>query len=82
MSVDFVEFVNDLQRWHEHQVQQLRLVVDNKDSGLKIGDMEIEVDSDLAKGFRAGVATSLQLLGELPFTVMEEEEDDGQGQER
>ena len=74
MSVDFVEFVNDLKRWHEHQVGQLQIVLENKDAVLKIGDMEIDPDSDLAKGFRAGISVSLELLGELPFTVKEEDD--------
>ena len=72
-------FINTLQIWHKNQVEQLRQVLENKDSDIHLGDMVFPSDSDAAKGIRAGIKVSLELLGELPFTVTkneQQEEDD------
>lgn len=67
--MEIEEFVEQVLAWHTNRVAQLRQITENKDAVIQIGDVEIEPDSDAAKGFRAGVAVSLELLGKLPFSV-------------
>ena len=67
--MEIEEFVEKLQAWHANKVGQLKQITDQRDAVLQIGDMEIEPGTDLARGFRAGVAVSLELLGKLPFSV-------------
>ena len=78
---DLVEFIRDLQAWHQRQVSQLEEITAHKDAGIKLGDREIPAGSDLAKGVRIGVMIGLQFLGKLPFsaeeTGPETEEGDG-----
>jgi len=69
MDEEIVEFVEKLQGWHEHQVSQLKQIVDSKASSFVINDVEVLSDSDLGKGLKAGVKLSLELLGQLPFTL-------------
>jgi len=78
MSVDFVEFVNDLKQWHEHRVEQLLQVLNPEFEKLQINGADYPADGDFAKGFKGGVSLALQMLGELPF-VIKEEDDDGDG---
>jgi hypothetical protein len=69
------EFLQKLLDWHGERVESLQLILDHKDARLKIGDKEIEPDSDIAKGIRFGVGIALDTLGKLPFSVDEVEEE-------
>ena len=64
---DIAEFIQILEKWHEHKIIQLKTIIDNKDTDLDIEGDKIKADSDMAKGIRFGVALSLHLLGDLPF---------------
>ncbi|MCG8996688.1 hypothetical protein LH435_15355 [Laribacter hongkongensis] len=66
---EFMDFIGQLQEWHAGQVEQLRLITENRAVGLKLGEREIEADSDIAKGIRLGILIALDRLGELPFSV-------------
>ena len=67
--MEIEEFVEQLDAWHSHKVAQLQQIIDNDDCSIQIGDITIESDTDLAKGFRAGVQVSLEFLGKLPYSV-------------
>ena len=63
---EIIEFVEQLQSWHEHQIKQLKLVVSQGDCQLVIGEKTILAGSELAKGIKIVVNISLGLFGELP----------------
>lgn len=72
------DFLEQLTQWHQHQVAQLNLVIDNPDLPLKFQSedgLEVELTAQQAKGFRLGVQQSLKRLGTLPFTVSRDEEE-------
>lgn len=74
-----IEFTEQLQRWHASRVANLQLILDHPESTLKMGNVEINGDSDIAKGIRAGIRIALDQLGKLPFSVTPctaEEEDE------
>lgn len=75
-QVRIEDFVEKLQLWHENKVSQLRQITSNKDAVIEIGDLKIEPDSDMAKGFRVGVIVSLELLGKMPFSISQNDEDE------
>lgn len=74
--MELQEFVEMLQKWHKHKVDQLQLVVAQEDATITISGFDLPPDSDKAKGFRSGVGVALQLLGTLPFTVKVNDDDD------
>ncbi|BAK75776.1 hypothetical protein NH8B_0944 [Pseudogulbenkiania sp. NH8B] len=80
---EVVEFINTLTEWHKNRVEQLELITNNRDAGIRLGDRTIEAGSDIAKGIRLGIAIALEQLGKLPFSVtpIEAEEDDGEEKE-
>lgn len=73
--MELVEFVESLQQWHERQVHPLKQIVDKKDAVIQIDGIEIEPESDMAKGLRFGVGLSLEFLGKLPFSVSIDDEE-------
>ena len=79
MDVDneeLIEFIQKLQLWHGHKTEQLQQIVDHKDAAIEIGDMTIPAESQMAKGIRIGVRLSLGMLGELPFSLQEKEQEE------
>lgn len=66
------EFASDLIQWHQHHVSQLWLIVENKDMDITLNGMPLAADSDTANGIRVGVKIALQHLGELPFKLEDE----------
>lgn len=74
--MEIEEFVEQILAWHTNRVAQLRQITENEDAVIQIANIEIEPDSDVAKGFRAGVAVSLEFLGKLPFSVSRNEDDE------
>ncbi|KAF1366270.1 hypothetical protein [Yokenella regensburgei] len=78
INSEFAEFIQDLTSWHEQQVADLRLVLDKKDATITLGNglPDIEAGSDKAKGVRIGILLALSMLGTLPFSF-DEEDDDG-----
>lgn len=81
---EFIGVIKQLQGWHENQVAQLKLITENRTAELRLGDLTVAADSDIAKGIRLGVLIALDRLGKLPFSVTpceveeEVEEDDDQ----
>ncbi len=73
MGGDIAEFIQLLQKWHKHRTTQLKTIIDNKDTDLMIEEDKIKADSDMAKGVRFGVALSLHMLGDLPFSVSQKQ---------
>lgn len=68
-SPEVMEFINTLTAWHKGRVEQLELIKNNRETGIQLGELKIEADTELAKGIRLGVAIALQQLGKLPFSV-------------
>lgn len=66
---EFIGVIKQLQSWHESQVAQLKLITENRTAELKLGDLTVAADSDIAKGIRFGVLIALDRLGKLPFSV-------------
>lgn len=66
--------------WHAAKKKMFKDILDTpSDRPLKIkmdSDAEIELDGEKQKGFRAGLAVALAILGELPFTVEDPCDDD------
>ncbi len=75
-DIELEDFPELLQKWHEHHVKQLQLIVDQKDADLQLGDAKIKADSEMAKGIRYGVEIALLSLGKLPFSVSRKEDTD------
>ena len=75
---EVIRFIETLQAWHESQIDQLQLVVNQTEGEIIIGDDAIPADSTIAKGIRLGVQISLMQLGSLPFSFnyRESEEDE------
>lgn len=75
---ELMEFVELVQSWHAHKVQQLKMVVDAPDSTeIHLGvDDAVVIKNDRDKVlFKAGISAALELLGTLPFSVSTDEED-------
>lgn len=68
------------QEHHQRAIDQLQLVADQTDAGIKLGDGDdaivLEPGSDKSKGFRTGVLIAMQIIGEFPITITENSEDD------
>ncbi|OFC62609.1 hypothetical protein [Candidatus Erwinia dacicola] len=71
-------FVQGLTAWHKQKVASLQLVIDKRDASISLGKgiPDIEAGSEKAKGVRIGIILPLTLLGKLPFSV-DEDDDDG-----
>jgi len=66
------EVFRKLQQWHFNRTNQLKTLLEHKDAPISVADIQIEPNTDLAKGMRIGVMLSLELLGKLPFSLEEE----------
>lgn len=76
--MDIEDFIEQLTAWHNRQVEQLHLILDHSEAPIRVegvGGEPIELTVEQARGFRAGVRQSLNLLGKLPFTVSRDEEE-------
>lgn len=79
MSNELVEALQKVQKWHQHQVDQLKMVTEqHTDASIVLGDVTLEPETDLHKGFRMGVMVALNQLGELPFSIQATKSDDEQ----
>lgn len=78
INSEFAGFIQDLTSWHEQKVADLQLVLDNPDASITLGNgiPDIEAGSEKAKGVRIGIIVALSLLGTLPFSA-DEDDDDG-----
>lgn len=78
INSEFAEFIQDLTSWHEQNVADLQLILDKPDASITLGNglPDIEAGSDKAKGVRIGIILALSMLGTLPFSF-DEDEDDG-----
>lgn len=78
INSEFAEFIQDLTSWHEQKVADLQLVLDKTDASISLGNglPDIEAGSDKAKGVRIGIILALSVLGKLPFSF-DEDDDDG-----
>lgn len=73
---EVIEFTERLRRWHASRVANLQVILDNPDADIKLVDIEIKGNSDVAKGIRTGVHIALHQLGKLPFSVTPSTEED------
>ncbi|MFD1801047.1 hypothetical protein ACFSFZ_02385 [Mixta tenebrionis] len=78
VNSEFAEFIQDLTSWHEQKVADLQLVLAKPDASISLGNglPDIEAGSEKAKGVRIGIILALSVLGELPFSF-DEDDDDG-----
>lgn len=78
INSEFAEFIQDLTSWHEQKVADLQLVLDKSDASISLGNglPDIEAGSDKAKGVHIGIILALSVLGKLPFSF-DEDDDDG-----
>lgn len=78
INSEFAEFIQDLTSWHEQKVADLQLVLAKPDASISLGNglPDIEAGSEKAKGVRIGIILALSVLGELPFSF-DEDDDDG-----
>ncbi|MEA1064565.1 hypothetical protein [Erwinia sp. HR93] len=78
VNSEFAEFIQDLTSWHEQKVADLQLVLAKPDASISLGNglPDIQAGSEKAKGVRIGIILALSVLGELPFSF-DEDDDDG-----
>ena len=78
INSEFAEFIQDLTAWHEQKVADLQLVLAKPDASISLGNglPDIEAGSEKAKGVRIGIILALSVLGKLPFSF-DEDDDDG-----
>lgn len=78
INSEFAEFIQDLTSWHEQKIADLRLVLDKPDASITPGNgiPDIQAGSEKAKGVRIGIILALSVLGKLPFSF-DEVDDDG-----
>jgi hypothetical protein len=74
----YAELIQALISWHEKKVADLQLVLDKRDADIVLGNgiADIPAGSETAKGVRIGIILALSLLGELPFSSDEGDDDD------
>ena len=75
---DLARMIMMAQEHHQRAIDQLQLIVDKTDAGIKLGDGEnaivFEKGTDKCKGFRVGVQIALQIIGEFPLKITENSE--------
>ena len=64
-----VDLIARITEWHESHVDQLMLIVNNKQADIQLRDRKIPASDPMAVGIRIGVLLSLKELGTLPFTA-------------
>ncbi|EBQ3682343.1 hypothetical protein ACE09A_002367 [Salmonella enterica] len=77
VNSEFAEFIQDLTSWHEQKVADLQLVLAKPDASISLGNglPDIEAGSEKAKGVRIGIILALSVLGKLPFSFDEDDDD-------
>lgn len=75
IPLDTAEQIGDLiDLWHSGQVATLKHLQKIPDgSKFTVGTEEITLSGDTLKGFKAGIETSLMLLGKLPIEFIEDD---------
>jgi hypothetical protein len=79
---DLLEFVEQLQGWHDNKVENLKGVIENIKEGvfLKVGENgeQIELNAEQALWFKGGLEVALGEFEELPFKLTQnnDNEDD------
>lgn len=79
---ELLEFVEQLQSWHDHKVENLKSVIENIKEGvfLKVGENgeQIELNAEQARWFKGGLEVALGEFEKLPFTLTQnnDNEDD------
>ncbi|MGF6098864.1 hypothetical protein [Pseudomonas sp. 18175] len=80
---DVVEIVELLQEWHAKRVSQLQMIVQAPaDAELVLrgaNDQQVILLGDERKGFKAGLATALDLFGKFPLSITKVDEEDESG---
>lgn len=76
MSEEILEFIEQLQEWHDNKVIQLLRVTDSEYEDMEINGQKVDAKSDYASGIRTGVSLSLSLLGKLPFELKKSDEEE------
>lgn len=70
---DLLEFVEQLQGWHEGKVKNLEVVIENIKEGifLRLGEdgEQIELNAEQALWFKGGLQAALGEFAELPFKL-------------
>jgi hypothetical protein len=71
MNTEVSDFLGFLCRWHKNRIDALKTIVDdeNEDSVIVLNGINIDPDSEVARGIRIGVACAIEALGKLPFHV-------------
>lgn len=77
INSEFAEFIQNLTSWHEQKIAALQLFLDRPDASISLEDglPDIEAGSDKAKGVRIGITLALTVLGKLPFSFDEDDDD-------
>jgi len=77
LTKEHAAFVQSLTAWHKKAVADLQLVIDKRDASICLGNgiPDIEAGSEKAKGVRIGIILALSLLGKLPFSANEDDDD-------
>ncbi|MDP2153790.1 MAG: hypothetical protein Q8J66_09055 [Methylotenera sp.] len=79
---DIVEFLEQLQDWHLHKIENLSAVIESIKDGviLKIAEdgEQVELNAEQAFWFKNGLALGLSEFEKLPFTLTKNTEDDNQ----
>lgn len=76
MDTETYEILQQLIEWHKNRVDGLKLVLDKKDAGIKLGDRTIEAGTPIHTGIIIGVTIALDSLGELPISLGGSEDDE------
>jgi hypothetical protein len=75
---DCAELIGAIESWHDNAVSGLQLIMDKREADISLGNAipDIKAGTETAKGVRIGIILALSLLGELPFSI-DEGNDDG-----
>ncbi|MBH8611918.1 hypothetical protein I4N56_014030 [Pseudomonas mohnii] len=77
---DVAEIIGMLKEWHANRVRQLQMIVQAPaDTELVLrgaNGQQVLLVGDERKGFKAGLATALDLFGKFPLTMTEVVDDD------
>lgn len=76
---DVAEIIDLLQEWHANRVKQMKMIVEAPaDAELVLrgaNGHQVVLLGDERKGFKAGLATALDLFGKFPLTITVGEDD-------
>lgn len=79
MNEQTVEVIRQLLDWHKQKVENLKLVTEHVEAGIRVADKngdETELTAEQCVGVRFGVSLALEHLGRLPIELRETDDEE------